>query len=103
MIRLASAEQDDIDPWLVPCEAVGGVGDAAGAAIVEEETERIWRIDEPAWQLAARRKLAQGGGEPLGTREDVAHREHHEGANAVGDRPRQDAGPGVLVHHVERD
>ena len=70
---------------------------------MEEEAERVAGKGEPARQFAARGQLAQGGCEALRPREDVAHREHHEGADPVGDGPREDFGARVLVHHVKRD
>src|SRR6266446_7303210 len=47
MLRIAGAEEDDIDPGLVAHKAVGRVDDALGAALVDQEGERILGLGEP--------------------------------------------------------
>src|SRR5258708_16652776 len=41
---VAGAEQYDIDPGLVPHEAVGRVDDAGGAALMDEKAERVGAV-----------------------------------------------------------
>ena len=100
---ITGAEQDDIDTRLVPDEPVGRIDDAAGAALMHEKTERIGVVGQlPRYQPVIR-ELAHRLGEPLGAREDVAHGEHQERADAMLLGQRKDVPARVLVHHVERD
>jgi hypothetical protein len=103
MLRIARAEQHDIDTRLVPREAVGGIGDRARTPLVDQKAERVRRVGKPARQLTARGSFAQCCGEALGLREDVAHYEHQQCANAICHRQRKHLGAGILVYHVERD
>ena len=41
MLRIAGAEQNDIDPGLVADKTIGRVDDALGTALVDQEAERI--------------------------------------------------------------
>ena len=43
VIRVAGAEQHDVDARLVPHKTIGGLGDRARTAFVDEETERVRR------------------------------------------------------------
>src|SRR5215468_4339180 len=88
MVWIACAEQHDIDARLVPHEAVRGFGDRARTPLVDEKAERVRRVGKPARQFTARGSLAQCRGKALGLREDVAHYEHQQCANAIGHRQR---------------
>ena len=102
MRGVAGTGQYDVGPRLVPREAIGRLGYAARPRFMEQEPERVRRQGEPTRQLAPRRQLAQCRGEALGPREDVAHREHQQRADAVGEGPWKHCAAGVLVHHMER-
>jgi len=70
--------KDDIDTGLVPDKPIGSFGNGEGAAAIgmDQKTERVRRVGEPARQLPAGGKLAQRGFQPLRLGEDVAHHEH---------------------------
>src|SRR5271165_212667 len=103
MVRVAGAEEHDIDPGLVPHKAIGRVDDAPGTALVDQKAERIGCLGEPLRYLARGRQLAHRCGELSRPREDVAHREHQQRPDPVLPGQREDPVASVLMHHVKPD
>ena len=102
-VGIAGAEQHDIDPGLVPDKTIGGVDDAAGAALMHQKAERVGDVGELMRHQPLRRQLAHRRGEALGLREDVAHREHHQRADPTLAGSAETPLARVLVHHVKAD
>ena len=48
MIRVAGAEENDIDTRLVAHKAIGRLGDRARARCMDQEAERVRSVGEPA-------------------------------------------------------
>src|SRR5437588_9730157 len=74
MRGIAGTEQYDIDPGLMPYEAIGRIDDAARAALVNQKTQRIGIIGKRLRYQAIRRELTHRRGKALGAGKDVAHR-----------------------------
>ena len=69
----------------------------------DEKAERVGVVGERLRHQAIGGQLAHRRGEPPWLREDVAHREHHQRADAVLPGQREHRFARVLVHHVKGD
>src|SRR6266571_8036244 len=101
VLLATGAEQDHVDPGFVAHEAVGRVLQTGGAALVEEEIERILLVGQRLRHLSRRHQLPHRRTQPARLRKDVAHREHQQRADPMPQGQRKNSVAGILVHHRE--
>ena len=103
VMDVAGSEQHHVDTGFVAGEAVGGVGQAEGTALVDEESEGIGIVGQRLRHLAGSREIAHRGGDALGLGEDAADGRHQQRADSLRLGSRQNRLAGMLVHHVESE
>ena len=103
-VRLvAGAEQHDIDAGLMAHIAIRRIGQAGGAAWMDQEAERVGMVGQRLRHLALRCQFLHRFGHAVGAGEDAAHGEHQQRADAMFQSCGEHGLAGVLAHQVERD